>query len=197
MDYVQPVRPTGRPKKAGPPCRWPGPGETLTLFPAEPAVLWYATHYVGNRTRPHLGEICSCWQAETPVNQRLVGWILAFEKRGRLVLASVTLNSLRYCRELQDETLDLRTKKLILVREGTRINGKVFARVEERSPTERDFPTVPFDQRSQLMRVWFDPSSDMNEVNATAAMLDFLGDRDPLVAGNPQFPAAPGKEGEQ
>jgi hypothetical protein len=195
MDYVQPVDPTRQQKVKGPPCRWPGPGETLVLFPAESEVLWYATHFVEGRTRPHLGEICSCWQAEVPVNQRLVGWILAFERSGRLVLAQVTLNALRYCRQLQDSAIDLRTKKLTLRREGTRVNGKVFATVDDRSPTERDFPAVPFDQRAQLMRVWFDASADMSEVNATAAMLDYLGSRDPLVAGDPSFPQDPRKEG--
>lgn len=176
MDLVKPVKPTKEERRRGPQTRWPSAGETVVLWPVEPQVLWYRTHYINDRTRPCLGNLCGCNKQEQPVNTRLVGWILAYEPKARdYVLAQVTKNCLKNCPALSDESLDLRTCELTLTRIGRKVNGKVVATVRRDAHQVGKVALLPYTQRDQLMRVWFKETDAYEEVNQVAEVLDRLG----------------------
>lgn len=178
-DFVRPVDPLPEERQPGPQTRWPGPGEQLLLYPAEREVLFYRTHFVADRTRPCLHEMCACRRADLRLNTKLVGWILAWEKYGKLVLANVTHNAYKFCKDLQDKDLDLRRCELLLTRVGTKHNGRVYAKVFRHTHNVDKFPPVPYSQRDQLLRLWFKQTDDYQELNQVAEILHQLGSRDP------------------
>lgn len=193
-DFVRSGRPDDDEGRKGPQTRRPKQGERLELLPLESQVGWYFTHYLGNRTRPCLGDRCPCQGSGVKIENRWVGWILAIAKdTGRVVLAALTENTFKTCQKLRDRTLDLRTCKLILEREADKKNGRVKAHVVENVGNARQRPTLPYTQRDQLLRVWFNAKDDYAEI---ALYQDLAGKSEPNVdAEDLAPPAADGEEG--
>jgi hypothetical protein len=191
-DFVRHGRPDDDADRKGPQTRRPKQGERLSLLPLESQVGWYFTHFIGRRTRPCLGDRCPCQGSAVKVENRWVGWILAIdETTQRVVLASLTENTFKTCQALRDRSIDLRSCRLILQREADKPNGRVKAEVQRNCGASRSRLVLPYTQRDQLLRVWFNAKDDYAEV---ALYQDLAGKTEPDQAAEDLVEPGPNEE---
>jgi len=158
------------PAKKGPQTRRCKAGEVYRCWPLEDQAGWYLTHFLGQRTRPCLGEVCMCQSSETPVRTRWTGWILVAERfRPLLVrLLALTENCWDSCDALRNPTVLLRGRELMLRRPKGGARGKVYAEVSDQNYDPEAMPRLPYTQKDQLLRVWFSEKDGFDEMNQYA-----------------------------
>ncbi len=140
-------------------------GEVLKVWPLEDQAQWYVTHFLGQRTRPCLGEVCLCQKLETPVRTRWTGWLLAAERLRPFIvrLVALTENCWDSCALLRDPSFALRGRLLILRRPAGGARGKVYAEVDTYAAVQGYLPVLPYTQRDQLLKVWFSEKDGFDE----------------------------------
>jgi hypothetical protein len=163
-EQIQGGRPDD-PATKGPQTRRVASGETLRIWPLESQASWYVTHFLGQRTRPCLGDVCLCKRVDRPVRTRWTGWVLAAERWRPLCvrLVALTENCWDSCPEIRDPTFNLRGRLLILRRPKGGARGKVWAQVDQLARVDGHVPELPYTQRDQLLRVWFSERDGYDE----------------------------------
>jgi len=159
------------PAKKGPQVRRVLPGETLKVWPLEERAGWYVTHFLGQLTRPCLGDECICHSIETPVRTRWAGWILVAENfRPLLVrLLALTENCWDSCEELRRADFNWRGRMMILTRPKGGFRGRVYVKVDDvmvRHP--ESMPKLPYTHKDQLLKVYFTQKHGYDEFNQYA-----------------------------
>jgi hypothetical protein len=164
-DQIPSGGPAPEPSRRRPKTRQPLAGERLELCVLEAKVGWYLTHFQLGRTKPCLGEMCACQQADKTVPTRWQGYVLATElPRSGVVLAVLTRNCYDTCPELRDTSKSLLGAHLILTRKGG-AQGIVLAHVQYDAHPLRLLPKLPYTHRDQLLRVWFSGMDSYLDVN--------------------------------
>ena len=155
------------PAKKGPQTRRCRSGERLSVWCLERQASWYVTHFLGQRTRPCLGDACLCKKLNAPVVTRWTGWILAAERMRPLIvrLVALTENCWDSCEELRNPAEDLKGRLLVLERPRGGARGRVYAKLEQYSRKLEYLPDLPYTQRDQLIKVWFTKGANYDEFN--------------------------------
>ncbi len=160
----------GDPQKKGPQTRRVRSGEKLRLYCLEPRPTWYVTHFLGQRTRPCLGDACLCRKLEQPIRTRWTGWILAAESFRPLVvrLLNLTENCWDTCADLRDRTFDATGRVIELWRGPGGSKARVYCRFDPHARALVDVPRLPYTQKDQLLKLWFSEKDGYDEFNQYA-----------------------------
>jgi hypothetical protein len=172
MGIIDQLR-TGRPDDPGdkgPQTRRVKAGEVLCVVCLEDQAQWYVTHFLGQLTRPCLGDACLCKRLDTPVRTRWTGWILAAESMRPLTVRLVALTEHCWdtCDQLRDPKFSLFGKQLRLTRAGATGKGRVSCSVDPYLDYKGRVPRLPYSQRDQLLKVWFSEKAGYDEFNKYA-----------------------------
>jgi hypothetical protein len=132
----------------------PKPGQPVYCIITSARITGVVTHFIGQRTKPCTGDATRCDGCTSGRPKRWKGYLAAVvPPSGRQVLAELTYEAHRGCKELHGIGAEIYGKKLTLTRMGKSANSRVQAELAE-VPGKAN-PGKPFDVHEALIRIWF------------------------------------------
>lgn len=135
----------------------PGAGQEVRAVILSDQITGLITHFIGGRTRPCTGDPATCEGCQYQAAKRWKGYLPCWSQGvGRYVLAELTTQAVRDCKELNTVNPLIRGKYLVLARPGKKPNGRVHAAVREIYTEPKKLPPA-FDVIEALARIFEAP----------------------------------------